>query len=103
MTDPIADLLTRIRNAIQARHANLVVPRSVLKIAIVRILKDEGFIEGYIEVENAHQGAIKIFPKYTWPGPRELPPFPRPFAFLRTHVNLPTSSSPAGFVSNGRK
>jgi small subunit ribosomal protein S8 len=46
MTDPIADLLTRIRNAIQARHGNLVVPRSVLKLAIVRILKDEGYIEG---------------------------------------------------------
>ena len=64
MTDPIADLLTRIRNAIQARHANLVVPRSVLKMAIVHILKDEGFIEGYIEVENSPQGEIKIFPKY---------------------------------------
>jgi small subunit ribosomal protein S8 len=64
MTDPIADLLTRIRNALQARHSNLVVPRSVLKLAIVRILKDEGYIEGYVEVENTHQGAIKIFPKY---------------------------------------
>jgi small subunit ribosomal protein S8 len=64
MTDPIADLLTRIRNAIQARHGKLLVPRSTLKLAIVKILKEEGFIEGYIEVENEHQGAIKIFPKY---------------------------------------
>jgi small subunit ribosomal protein S8 len=64
MTDPIADLLTRIRNATQAQHGNLLVPRSRLKLDIVRILKDEGFIEGYVEVENTHQGAIKIFPKY---------------------------------------
>jgi small subunit ribosomal protein S8 len=64
MTDPIADLLTRIRNATQAKHGNLVVPRSRLKLAIVMILKEEGFIEGYVEVENSHQGAIKIFPKY---------------------------------------
>ena len=64
MTDPIADLLTRIRNAAQAKHGNLVVPRSRLKLSIVKILKDEGFIEGYVEIENSHQGAIKIFPKY---------------------------------------
>ena len=64
MTDPIADLLTRIRNATQAKHDNLVVPRSKLKLAVIKILKDEGFVEGYVEVENSHQGAIKIFPKY---------------------------------------
>ena len=64
MTDPIADLLTRIRNAAQARHESLLVPRSKLKLAIVRILKQEGFIEGYIEVSDAHQGKIKIFPRY---------------------------------------
>ena len=64
MTDPIADLLTRIRNSMQARHGNLVVPRSKLKLEIVKILKSEGFIEGYVEVETGPQGAIKIFPKY---------------------------------------
>jgi small subunit ribosomal protein S8 len=64
MTDPIADLLTRIRNATMAKHGSLVVPRSHLKLAIVKILKEEGFIEGYVEVESAHQGAIKVFPKY---------------------------------------
>ena len=64
MTDPIADLLTRIRNSMQARHGNLVVPRSKIKLEIVKILKSEGFIEGYVEVETGPQGAIKIFPKY---------------------------------------
>jgi small subunit ribosomal protein S8 len=64
MTDPIADLLTRIRNAVQARHASLVVPRSKIKVEIVRILKDEGFIEQYQEVEDDKQGMVKIFPRY---------------------------------------
>ena len=64
MTDPIADLLTRIRNSMQARHGNLVVPRSKIKLESVKILKTEGFIEGYVEVETGPQGAIKIFPKY---------------------------------------
>jgi small subunit ribosomal protein S8 len=64
MTDPIADLLTRIRNAIGAGHSSLLVPRSRLKFAIVRILKVEGFIEGYIDIEEGPQGQIKIFPRY---------------------------------------
>jgi small subunit ribosomal protein S8 len=64
MTDPIADLLTRIRNAVQARHTSLVVPRSKIKVEIVRILKDEGFIEQFQEVEDDKQGLVKIFPRY---------------------------------------
>lgn len=64
MTDPIADLLARIRNAVQARHDSLVVPRSKIKLEIVRILKDEGFVEGYIDILEGPQGSIKIFPRY---------------------------------------
>ena len=64
MTDPIADLLTRIRNAMHARHGSVVIPRSNIKLEIVKILKSEGFIEGYVEVESGHQGGIKVFPKY---------------------------------------
>jgi small subunit ribosomal protein S8 len=65
MTDPIADLLTRIRNAQAAGHGNLVIPRSTLKLEIVKILKAEGFIEGYIDDQVAnHQGEIKVFLKY---------------------------------------
>lgn len=64
MTDPIADLLTRIRNAIQARHGSLLVPRSRLKLAIVRILREEGFVQDYEEINEGPQGFIKVFPRY---------------------------------------
>ncbi len=64
MTDPIADLLTRIRNAVQARHDSVVIPRSRIKLDIVKILKNEGFLEGYIEIDDGPQGAIKVFPRY---------------------------------------
>ena len=64
MTDPIADLLTRIRNAHLASHNNLVLPRSKLKVEIVKILKAEGFIEGFIESDEGFQGTVKIFLKY---------------------------------------
>ena len=64
MTDPIADLLTRIRNAQQARHHSVEAPRSRIKLEIVKILKAEGFIEGFIESEEGFQGTVKIFLKY---------------------------------------
>ncbi|MDP2315867.1 MAG: 30S ribosomal protein S8 [Pseudomonadota bacterium] len=64
MTDPIADLLTRIRNAIQARHASVVVPRSRLKLELIKILKSEGFVEGFIDSPTDAKGTIKIFLKY---------------------------------------
>ena len=54
VTDPLADLLTRIRNAIMARHETVSVPSSNLKTAVTEILKQEGFIEGY---EVVRQGA----------------------------------------------
>lgn len=64
MTDPIADLLTRIRNAVQARHTSVIVPRSNIKLEIVKILKSEGFLEGYIDLQGDDVGKIKVFPKY---------------------------------------
>ena len=65
MTDPIADLLTRIRNAQQARHHSVVAPRSRIKLEIVKILKREGFVDGYVDQTVDHpQGTIKIFLKY---------------------------------------
>lgn len=64
MTDPIADLLTRIRNAVQARHTSVIVPRSNIKLEIVKILKNEGFLEGYIDLQGDEAGKIKVFPKY---------------------------------------
>jgi len=65
MTDPIADLLTRIRNAQQAGHPSLVVPRSKLKLEIVKILKESGFVEGYVDDPSKnYQGILKIFLRY---------------------------------------
>jgi len=64
MTDPIADLLTRIRNAIAARHASVEVPASKVKLEIVRILKEEGYIENYSTSADRKQGTIRILPRY---------------------------------------
>ena len=65
MTDPIADLLTRIRNARMARHKDLVVPASRMKVAIVKILKDEGYIDSFkVTEEGPPQGAIRVHLKY---------------------------------------
>lgn len=64
MTDPIADLLTRIRNASSVNHDRLEVPGSKLKKAVVQVLKDEGFIRDYEWVNNGPQGVIRIYLKY---------------------------------------
>lgn len=64
MTDPIADLLTRIRNASRARHTSVLVPRSKIKLELIKILKREGFVEGYIDIPEGPQGSIKVFLKY---------------------------------------
>jgi small subunit ribosomal protein S8 len=61
MTDPIADMLTRIRNALQARHSKVEIPNSSLKLEIARILKEEGYIQNYKKVEDGKQGAIRLF------------------------------------------
>jgi small subunit ribosomal protein S8 len=64
-TDPIADMLTRIRNASSARHEKCVVPRSRLKIRIAEVLKQEGFIKDFVVHEEGPQGAITILLKYS--------------------------------------
>jgi small subunit ribosomal protein S8 len=64
-TDPIADLLTRIRNGLTARHKSVIVPRSKLKLEIVKILKHEGFVEGFIDQPNDERPNIKVFLKYS--------------------------------------
>ena len=66
ITDPIADMLTRIRNAIMARHDSVLIPASKTKISIADILKEEGFITDYEVVKgNTPQRVIKIQLKYT--------------------------------------
>ncbi len=64
MTDPVADLLTRIRNASDARHEVVDVPSSKLKLEIVRILKEEGFISNFTIVQDDKQGVIRIHLRY---------------------------------------
>ena len=64
ITDPIADLLTRIRNAGKAKFSSVDVPGSKLKMEIVRILKDEGFIRNYKFLKDGKQGILRIYLKY---------------------------------------
>ncbi|HEY4685970.1 MAG TPA: 30S ribosomal protein S8 [Dehalococcoidia bacterium] len=65
VTDPIADMLTRIRNAVSARHERVVMPSSKIKVAIAKVLKEEGFIRDYlVEAESAHP-MLKLDLSYT--------------------------------------
>lgn len=64
ITDTIADLLTRIRNASSAKHATVDIPASNMKKSIVQILVDEGFIKGYQVVDDGKQGIIRVTLKY---------------------------------------
>jgi small subunit ribosomal protein S8 len=64
MTDPIADMITRIRNGVRARLPKIDVPASKLKVEIARILKDEGYVANFKSVEDDKQGMIRIFLKY---------------------------------------
>jgi small subunit ribosomal protein S8 len=63
-TDPIGDMLTRIRNASSARHEKVLVPASGLKVRLAEVLKSEGFIQDFLRHEDGHQGAITIILKY---------------------------------------
>ena len=65
MSDPIADMLTRIRNANTAKHDAVDIPSSKMKIAIANILVEEGYVEKYELVDNGNFKDIRIFLKYT--------------------------------------
>jgi small subunit ribosomal protein S8 len=64
MTDPIADMLTRIRNAIRANHPRVDIPGSKLKLELARILKEEGYINNFTTKGEAPKYAIRIFLRY---------------------------------------
>ncbi len=64
MTDPIADMLTRVRNANTVKHENVDVPASNIKKELARILLEEGFIKGYDVIEDGKQGLIRLQLKY---------------------------------------
>src|SRR3954466_7699289 len=60
MTDPIADMLTRLRNAVLAKHSKVDVPASKLKVEIAKILEDEGYIQGYKVVDEKPEAGLKV-------------------------------------------
>jgi small subunit ribosomal protein S8 len=64
LTDPIADMLTRVRNANAAGHEKVDIPSSRLKVEIARILKQEGFVKGYKVIDQGKQGILRISLKY---------------------------------------
>lgn len=65
MTDPIADLLTRIRNAMMAKHDRCDVPTSKLKVSICALMKREGYIDDYESIEGKPTGFLRIFLRYS--------------------------------------
>lgn len=64
VSDPIADMLTKVRNAVRARHEKVDVPASKLKLEIVKILKTEGYIKNFKKVQEDGKNVIRIFLKY---------------------------------------
>jgi small subunit ribosomal protein S8 len=64
MTDPVADMISRIRNGVRAKLPRVDIPSSKLKVEIARILKDEGYITNFKVVEDQKQGVLRVFLKY---------------------------------------
>jgi small subunit ribosomal protein S8 len=64
-TDPIADMLTRIRNAAMAKHPRVDLPSSKLKVEVARILKDEGYLSNYKVVDEKGKKTLRVFMRYT--------------------------------------
>ena len=64
LSDPIADLLTRIRNALRARHKTLNLPASRAREGVCRVLKEEGYIEDFKRIEDDKQGILRVYLKY---------------------------------------
>ena len=64
MTDPIADMLTRIRNGLQARHDSVSIPASKLKVEVARILTEEGYVSGYKHDDNGGKPVLTVTLKY---------------------------------------
>jgi small subunit ribosomal protein S8 len=64
MTDPIADMLTRIRNAARARHTRVAMPASKMKLAIARVLKEEGYIKDIEILKDSAQGTLRLTLRY---------------------------------------
>lgn len=67
-TDPIADLLTRVRNALGVKHAQVIAPSSKMKVSIAKVLREEGFIQGYDVTKDRPQPMLRIWLKYAEDG-----------------------------------
>ena len=89
VTDPIADMLTRVRNAGQARHRRVDMPVSKLKIEVARLLKDNHYIHDYKVLDDGKHGVLRLYLKYFQEKPviRELKRVSRPG--LRKYVGVP--------------
>ena len=72
ITDPIADMLTRIRNANSSKHKTVDIPSSKMKVAIAEILFREGYIKSFEEIDNENQGIIRVTLKYDEKGNRVI-------------------------------
>lgn len=72
MTDPIADLLTRLRNGLMARHKTVDVPASKMKAEIARILAEEGYLSGWELVDDGRQGVLRVQLKYAHDGEKAI-------------------------------
>ena len=70
MSDPLADMLTRIRNAVMVKFDTVEMPSSTVKVNVAKVLKEEGYINGYQVVDDSVQGTLKIALKY---GPNQEP------------------------------
>jgi small subunit ribosomal protein S8 len=77
MTDPISDMLTRVRNGLMAKHAVVELPASKTKTEIARILKEEGYIQDYTLIEDRRQGTLRIHLKYNPDGSPVISGFER--------------------------
>lgn len=113
ISDPISDLLARVRNAVTAKLPKVDVPSSNMKMEIVKILKDEGFIKNYKLVEDNKQNVIRVYLKYTednkpaiekleriskpsrrvYVGVEELKP-------IKNNLGITILSTPKGVISN---
>ena len=112
VTDPIADFLTRIRNASAAKHKTLDVPVSNIKVAIAEILKDQGFIADYTRVDGGPQGTLQVKLRYYYGQPviREIRRVSKPgrrvyagvdnLPRVRNGLGLAIISTPRGVMSD---
>ena len=92
LTDPIADLLTRVRNGLSARHEKIDVPSSRLKIEIARILKDEGYLKNFKVLDDKGAGLLRLYLKYDDAG--------NPVIHGLTRVSRPAAASTAARTSS---